>query len=68
MRFDLDLEELLKDMDFREYEKDSLNNCMYCGTELNFKHKVSVKNQEVMEVSYCPECGLSGKKSSFKLQ
>ena len=68
MQFDWDLEDILKDMDYTALEKDILTKCAYCGTDLQFKHKVSVKNQAVMEVSYCPECGLSGKKKNYHLQ
>lgn len=68
MQFDWDLEDFLKDMDYREMELDSMNKCSYCGSDLHHKHKVNVKKNHVMEVSYCTECGVSGKKKEFHLQ
>lgn len=68
MQFDWDLEELLKDMDYRDLEFETLTKCSYCGSELQHKHKVSVKQNKVMEVSYCPDCGISGKKQDHHLQ
>ena len=68
MQFDWDLEDLLKDMDYRELELDSLHKCSYCGSDLEHKHKVNVKKNLVMEVSYCKECGVSGKKKDHHLQ
>lgn len=68
MQFEWDLEDMLKDMDYKALEQDNLTKCAFCGAELRFKHKVSVKKQSVMEVSYCPDCGLSGKKKDYHLQ
>lgn len=68
MQFDWDLEDILKDMDYKGLEQDNLTKCGFCGTGLKFKHKVSVKDQSVVEVSFCPECGMAGKKKDHHLQ
>ena len=56
------------ELNFREQYLEEYNNCILCGSELEYSHDTDFIYQVVEEKAHCPHCKIESKNQSHKLQ